>query len=150
MNSKKIFFIVVLSFVTFLSCQEPSTEEKYERIAVDVCDCFYDMSQRVSKEFKVLVLNGAEEGMGIDSVMKIHWQLNPKLAEKDAKILRNLNSPNSKEMKCLKGLIDQFETIDTSEYSSGGTDKILELVNQLDDCEIVWAMFSSGRTQSQK
>ena len=121
----------------FLGCNY-ANEEDFENLAVDMCDCFSDVTSELSPRGTEIFLDAANEGSDYRESFKEYMSEDPDAAYNDQIVL--LKMADKKTTKCIKNLEKRYKKL----YSLKTEKEIQkELIQQLDGkkgCELTQAI----------
>lgn len=132
---KKLLLLPLLGLL--LTACNFASDEDYDQMAEEMCDCWRSMNNNVSNEYKQAIVEAADKQENIQIVTLEHQTNNPELAEHDMRILEELESNEFKG--CLLSIETKYNKVYDTGTEKERNAKLLTFIRKKKNCELLYA-----------
>ena len=127
------FVIIVLVLVGCATTKSRGTEEDFESMSMDICECVNKSTEQLSPEMRHILDNfGGDKGK-MQEMMAAYASENPTQAMEDANMLQGavINDFSS----CIEGVEEKYANVYTDMSSEEILRKLVLILKEKEDCQ---------------
>ena len=143
---KRLLVLPALLFV--VGACNIADDTDYEAVAKDTCQCVKDATDNLSPEAKDLIIGSNGDLEKFKSDFETYATEDPMKAMNDAMEMQKLAEPEFQT--CIDGLKTKYDDVYSTDSEEEVQKKILEVLEDMDGCDITVAVFKIGIAEQGK
>ena len=137
---KTTFLLTSLLLVLF-SCNL-STDEDYQNMAKDTCECMSMLTDDLSDEMQTILIESDGNQAAFDAAFEKYMEDNLMEGLKDAQAMANIESPEV--MECMERLEKKYDNVYTTLSETEVVQKVIDELDKMGDCKATVAILKMG------
>jgi len=139
--------LFTLGLSTLLISCETTTEQDYENISRDMCNCMSTFTKDLSETMTNIIIEADGDQAVLQTKMMEYMGSNLEEGMKDVEILSKAESPEI--VQCIEGLQKKYDHLYTNLSEEEILDKMSETLGKTEGCEVTLALMKIGLAAQQ-